>query len=67
MLSLEVGDADCPRIALDGINFGLLPTVAGHGRLETRFAGNKEKIAALEKLSGKMLGPQKPWTQDSSP
>jgi len=57
MLSLEDGDSDCPRIALDGINFGLLPTVAGHGRLETRFAGNKEKIAALEKLSGKMLGP----------
>jgi benzoyl-CoA-dihydrodiol lyase len=57
MLSLEDGDGDCPKIALDGMNFGVFPTVAGLSRLETRFAGNKEKIAALEKLSSKMLGP----------
>ena len=57
MLSLPDDDADSPKIALDGMNFGILPTVAGHGRLETRFSCNKEKLAALEKLSGKMLGP----------
>ncbi|MGA8074913.1 MAG: enoyl-CoA hydratase/isomerase family protein, partial [Candidatus Acidiferrales bacterium] len=57
MLSLPDDDADSPKIALDGMNFGILPTVAGHGRLETRFAANKEKLAALEKLSGKLLGP----------
>src|SRR5271170_7094562 len=57
MLSLPDDDADSPKIALDGMNFGVLPTVAGRTRLETRFAGNKEKLAALKKLSGKMLGP----------
>jgi len=57
MLSLPDDDADSPKIALDGINFRILPTVAGRTRLETRFAGNREKLAALEKLSGKILGP----------
>jgi len=47
MLSLP-DDPDAPRIALDACNFGLLPAVNGKTRLETRFHGTPEVLAALE-------------------
>jgi benzoyl-CoA-dihydrodiol lyase len=57
MLALAEEEGESPKIALDGLNFGLLPMVNGRSRLETRFGGDKEKLAAIEKLSGKMLSP----------
>jgi len=58
MLSLPEGD-DSPQIALDGLNFGLLPTVNGRNRLETRFSGDAGKLAHIQKLSGQSLGPRR--------
>jgi benzoyl-CoA-dihydrodiol lyase len=57
MLALTEEEGESPKIALDGLNFGLLPMVNGRSRLETRFCGNKDKLAAIEKLSGKALSP----------
>jgi len=50
MLSLLDGEG--PTVALDALNFGPLPTVAGRGRLETRLAHAPERIAELETLAG---------------
>jgi benzoyl-CoA-dihydrodiol lyase len=44
-----------PQVALDATNFKLFPTVNGATRLATRFANQKEKLVALEKLSGQPL------------
>jgi len=50
-------DADtAPHVALDGFNFGLLPMVNGNSRVQTRFAGNTEKLAALESVAGRKIG-----------
>jgi benzoyl-CoA-dihydrodiol lyase len=38
MLALSEGDV--PEIVLDDVNFGMLPAVNGHSRLETRFLGD---------------------------
>jgi benzoyl-CoA-dihydrodiol lyase len=57
MLALPDED-ESPSIALDGFNFGLLPTVNGRSRLDTRFSGDAEKLAQLEQHSGKQLGPE---------
>ncbi|MFZ0878735.1 MAG: hypothetical protein WA002_04530, partial [Candidatus Acidiferrales bacterium] len=57
MLALEE-EGESPRVALDGLNFGLLPMVNGRSRLDTRFCGDKAKLAELQKLSGKLLDPQ---------
>jgi benzoyl-CoA-dihydrodiol lyase len=56
MLALPEEESDAPKIAADGFNFGPLPEVNGHSRLETRFCGDKDKVAAVEKVSGKALG-----------
>ena len=57
MLAMAEEEGESPKIALDEMNFGLLPMVNGRSRLETRFGGDKEKLAAIGKLSGKMLSP----------
>jgi benzoyl-CoA-dihydrodiol lyase len=57
MLALAEEEGESPKIALDELNFGLQPMVNGRSRLETRFCGDKEKLAAIGKLSGKMLSP----------
>jgi benzoyl-CoA-dihydrodiol lyase len=54
MLSSEDSE-NSPQIALDATNFKLFPTVNGATRLAMRFANQKEKLADLEKLSGKLL------------
>ena len=60
MLALpeEEGDAPIPKIAVDEMNFGLLPAVNGRGRLETRFSGNARRMAGAVKAQGKLLGPK---------
>ena len=54
MLSSEEAE-NSPQIALDATSFKLFPTVNGATRLAMRFANQKEKLADLEKLSGKLL------------
>jgi benzoyl-CoA-dihydrodiol lyase len=60
MLALpeEEGDAPIPKIAVDEMNFGLLPAVNGSGRLETRFSGNARCMAGVVEAKGKLLGPK---------
>jgi benzoyl-CoA-dihydrodiol lyase len=56
MLSLlDDEDREAPKIALDGLNFGLLPAVNGLSRLETRFWGDHEALAAARGLVGESL------------
>jgi benzoyl-CoA-dihydrodiol lyase len=55
MLSLLDGDDNAPAIALDAVNFGLLPTVNGRTRLETRFYGHDDTVEALKAHTGKAL------------
>ena len=43
------GRGVAPKIALDGFNFGLLPAVNGHSRLETRFCGDRSRAARNSK------------------
>jgi benzoyl-CoA-dihydrodiol lyase len=54
MLSLLDGE-DAPVIALDALNFGLLPTVNGRSRLETRFNGDEEALGACRAAAGRAL------------
>jgi benzoyl-CoA-dihydrodiol lyase len=54
MLSTEATE-NPPQVALDATNFKLFPAVNGATRLATRFANQKEKLVALEKLSGRLL------------
>ncbi len=60
MLALpeEEGDAPTPKIAVDEMNFGLLPAVNGRGRIETRFSGNARCMAGAVEAKGKLLGPK---------
>lgn len=58
MLALPEEEGPAVRVAMDEMNFGLLPMVNGRSRLDTRFSGDKEKLAALEKESGKLLNPE---------
>ncbi|HXW17861.1 MAG TPA: enoyl-CoA hydratase-related protein, partial [Candidatus Acidoferrales bacterium] len=55
MLALPEEEGDAPKLAADGFNFNLLPEVNGRSRLETRFCGDQEKVAAIEKKSGQTL------------
>jgi benzoyl-CoA-dihydrodiol lyase len=57
MLALPAEEDAAIRVALDGMNFGLLPMVNGRSRLDTRFSGDKAKLEALNKESGKLLDP----------
>jgi benzoyl-CoA-dihydrodiol lyase len=54
MLSTEETEGP-PQVALDATNFKLFPAINGATRLATRFANQKDKLAALEKLSGHLL------------
>jgi benzoyl-CoA-dihydrodiol lyase len=54
MLASEEGEA--AKIALSGMNFGLLPMVNGRSRLGTRFNDDVKKLAELENYSGNLLG-----------
>jgi benzoyl-CoA-dihydrodiol lyase len=51
-------EGDAPKIAVDELNFGLLPAVNGRGRLETRFSGNARSMAGALEAKGKLLSPQ---------
>jgi len=59
MLALpeEEGDSPTPKIAVDEMNFGLLPAVNARSRLETRFSGNAQSMAGALEAKGKLLGP----------
>jgi benzoyl-CoA-dihydrodiol lyase len=58
MLALPEEEGDVPKIAVDEMNFGLLPAVNDRGRLETRFSSNARAMAAALEAKGKVLGPK---------
>ena len=60
MLALpeEEGDSPTPKIAVDEMNFGLLPAINARSRLETRFSGNARSMAAAVEAKGKLLRPE---------
>ena len=58
MLALAEEEGDSPIIAVDELNFGLLPAVNARGRLETRFSGNARSMARAVEAKGKLLGPK---------
>jgi len=51
-------EEESAKIALDGFNFGMLPAVNGHCRLETRFCGDSARLAELEAHQGQQMGPE---------
>src|SRR5215470_1259749 len=55
MLAAAEEETTLPKIALSGMNFGLLPMVNGMGRLEARFHGDAKKMEELKKLIGHQL------------
>jgi benzoyl-CoA-dihydrodiol lyase len=55
MLSGLDDDSAAPTVALDALNFGLLPGLTGVSRLEARFLGEPGRMAALEPLKGRPL------------
>ena len=55
MLSSLDDEIVAPTVALDGLNFGLLPNLAGQSRLEARFIGESGRVAELEALKAKPL------------
>jgi benzoyl-CoA-dihydrodiol lyase len=57
MLSLPETD-ESPKIAVDGFNFGLLPTVNGRSRLHTRFGDDDARLKAVRQLSDQGIGPE---------
>ena len=61
MLNLLEGDG--PTITLDPLNFGLLPTVGGRSRLETRFLGAPGHLAGLADLAGATLDAEQAFEQ----
>jgi len=55
MLSGLDDDSTAPTVALDGMNFGLLPNLTGASRLEARFLGEPGRVGELEPLQGQPL------------
>jgi benzoyl-CoA-dihydrodiol lyase len=55
MLALPDGDNAAPRLALSAANFGAFPMANGASRLQTRFCGEREPVAALERRQGDAL------------
>jgi len=55
MLQLPDDPQDAPRIALSAQNFGAFPMVNGTSRLEARFCGEHEPVAAAKKDLGVQL------------
>lgn len=58
MLAVPEGEGEPPRIALNEMNFGLLPMVNGGSRLQTRFFDDEAKLAALRGKYGEQLKPE---------
>ena len=58
MLALPEEEGDSPKIAVDEMNFGVLPAVNDRGRLETRFEGHAQAMAGALEAKGKLLGPE---------
>ncbi len=58
MLALPEEAGESPKIAVDEMNFGVLPAVNDSGRLETRFNGNARAMAGALESKGKLLGPE---------
>jgi benzoyl-CoA-dihydrodiol lyase len=57
MLALPGEEGDSAKIAVDELNFGLLPAVNHRGRLKTRLDGNAQAMAGAVEAKGKLLGP----------
>jgi benzoyl-CoA-dihydrodiol lyase len=55
MLSPMDSDDDVPAIVVDDTNFGLLPTVAGRSRLQSRFHGEASVLDPIRGLAGRPL------------
>ena len=58
MLLLPEEEGGSPKIAVDEVNFGLLPAVNDRGRLETRFDGHAQAMAAALESKRELLGPK---------
>ncbi len=58
MLALPEEEGDAPKIAVDELNFGLLPAVNDRGRLHTRFSGDAQDMSGAIEAKGKLLGPE---------
>ncbi len=58
MLALPEEEGDSPKIAVDEMNFGVLPAVNARGRLESRFSGNARSMAGALEAKGRQLGPR---------
>ena len=58
MLALPEEEGDSPRIAVDEMNFGVLPAVNHRDRLETRFYGDAGPWLAPLEAKGELLGPE---------
>jgi benzoyl-CoA-dihydrodiol lyase len=55
MLSLIDADDEAPVIVVDETNLGLLPTISGRSRLESRFHGDPPALDAVRGLIGRRL------------
>jgi benzoyl-CoA-dihydrodiol lyase len=55
MLSSLDDEITPPTVALDGLNFGPLPNLAGQSRLAARFMGDPTRVDELERLKGEAL------------
>jgi benzoyl-CoA-dihydrodiol lyase len=58
MLQLPDDPQDAPRVALSALNFGSYPMVSGAARIEARFYGEHNPIAAVKKDRGVLLDAQ---------
>jgi benzoyl-CoA-dihydrodiol lyase len=58
MIALPEDEGAAPKIALDEMNFGLLPAINDCSRLETRFGGDARAMAAAVEAKGRLLGPE---------
>ena len=56
MLSMPEGEGDAPKVALNVLNFGLLPAVNRLSRLEVRCSGKARTRAAIGATLGKPIG-----------
>ena len=55
MLTQIDDDDEAPVVALDELNFGLLPDLSGRSRLEARFHGDQARLVDLADLKGEPL------------
>jgi benzoyl-CoA-dihydrodiol lyase len=63
MLSVLDDETAAPAVAIDELNFGLLPNLAGISRLEARFAGDPGRLTELEPLKGRLLSTDQAFDQ----